>query len=224
MAKEGFIGALGRFAASLSDAAPEGPRNAWSAIGPWVADLTRSASQLWLPFLLTGIPCEVVQRHPTLGIGIPCTNPSIAACLVCRKPVCLDHAFVARSGQTVCFPCIKQDVDDHAAAPAPHRGHSPHPGTAPPHEDPARRYDPPPPPPPPPPPDPTLPARLQAARKVLKVKRTASWAEVEAAYKDLLRKHHPDRNPEHLERSTVLFKEVRSAYDLLKQHHAGAPS
>lgn len=222
MAKEGILGVLGRFAASLSDAAPEGPRNVWTAIGPWVADLTRSASQLWLPFLLTGIPCEVEQRHPTLGVRVSCTNPSIAACLVCRKPVCLNHSFAARSGQAVCFPCVKQDVDEHQPGAPPHR-HPPHPGTPPPPSGAENRYEPPP-PPPRPPPDPTLPARLAAARKVLKVKRAASWAEVEAAYKDLLVKHHPDRNPETRERSTVLFKEVRVAYDLLKQHHPGAPS
>ncbi len=227
MAKEGFLGALGRFASGLADAAPEGPRNVWIAIGPWVADLTKSASQHWLPHLLTGIPCEVIHRPHPLGIGIPCQSPAIAACSVCRKPVCLDHAFVARSGQAICFPCAKQDIDDHnplggAAHPPPPRGASPHSGTPPhssyspggqgqTHGSPGTH----------PPPDPTLPARLTAARKTLKVKRSASWDEITTSYKALVFKHHPDRNPQDRAQAAARFVQINAAYDLLKQH--GAP-
>lgn len=230
MAKEGLLGALGRFASGLADAAPEGPRNVWSAIGPWVADLTRSASQHWLPHLLTGIPCEVIHRPQPLGIGVQCPSPAIAGCAVCRKPVCLDHSFVARGAQAICFPCAKQAIDDHAPGgprPASPRGHSPDPG-APPHSSEASsgtghangQA------PPHPPTDPTLAARLTAARKILKVKRSATWTEVEASYKALLVKHHPDLNPQNRAQAEARFKEVRVAYDLLKQHapRDGAPS
>ena len=222
MAKEGFLGAIGRFASALTDAAPEGPRNVLYAISPWISELTRSASQHWLPHLLLGIPCEVLARHPTLGVGIPCPSPAIAACSVCRKPVCLEHAFVARSGQAVCFACVKQDIDDHAPRPQvdrpdPPRRPPPHPGAPPdsPHAD--GRYEPRAHAPPPrSPPDPTLSARVAAARKVLGVTRRASWTKVEAAYKELLVQHHPDRNPQDRHAAETRFKEVRVAFDLLK--------
>lgn len=231
MAKEGLLGALGRFASGLADAAPEGPRNVWIAIGPWVADLTKSASQHWLPHLLTGIPCEVIHRPPPFNIGIQCPSPSIAACLVCRKPVCLDHSFVARGAQAICFPCAKQAADDHnptgGAHPPPDRSAPPHPGAAPHSSGPAGGQNGPyGPTPPPPPPDPTLPARLTAARKVLKVKRSATWDEVTASYKALVFKHHPDRNPQDRAQASERFLQIRIAYELLKQHQpvSGAPS
>src|SRR5882724_10439957 len=217
MAKEGLLGALGRFAANFAEAAPDGPRNAWTAIGPWVADLTRSASQHWLPHLLTGIPCEVFFRDSASGLGMSCPSPAIAACSVCRKPTCLNHAFVARSGQAVCFPCVKQDIDDHAPKipwPSGTRG-NPAPGAPPGGEEPASRYEPGQHAPPSPPPD----VRVSAARKVLKIKRNASWAQVEAAYKALLVKHHPDLNPQDRARAEARFKEVRVAYDFLKKYH-----
>src|SRR5262245_55841172 len=51
--------------------------------------------------------------------------------------------------------------------------------------------------------------------EVLEVQRTASDAELKAAYRKLAMKHHPDRNPgdkdcEHR------FKELNEAYDVLK--------
>lgn len=219
MAKEGFLGALGRFAANIADAAPEGTRNVWSTVGPWVGELTRSASQVWVPHLLLGIPCEVLFRD------LPCPLPAIAACSVCRKPTCLNHAFAASSAQAICFPCVKRAIAEHAPIPPrvewpPHtRGHQTHPG-APPPEDAATGAAGHSPPPSSAPPDPLLRAQLSQARKILKVKRNTSWADVEASYKALLRKHHPDRNPQDRDRAEEQYKVVRGAYDLLKLHEA----
>ncbi len=215
MAKEGFLGALGRFASAVVEGAPEGPRNAWLTLAPWVQDLTRSASQLWLPHLLTGIPCEVLYRDPATGIGMACPSPAIAACSVCRKPTCVNHAFVARSGQVVCFPCVKQDIDDHAP-PAPRvewppgtRGHAPPGAGAPPPGDPPK-----------PAPDPLLRARLAQARKVIGVKRGATLAEITQAYRELAFKHHPDRNPTK-RGSDQRLQGINAAYEILKKHAEG---
>ncbi len=215
MAKEGFLGVLGRFASHLSDAAPDGARNAWTAIGPWVGDLTRNASQLWLPHLLTGIPCEVLFRAET------CPQSAIAACSVCHCPTCLNHAFVARSGQVVCFPCVDRDISSRGAGtrgeapgkPPPPPGAEPPPGPG------AGRRA----PPPRPQTDPLLLARLANARKILRVKRSATWSEVEESYKALLARHHPDRNPQDRAAAEKRFVQVRVAYDLLKQHHEAVP-
>lgn len=214
MAKEGFLGALGRFASAVADGAPEGPRNAWIAIAPWVQDLTRSATQLWLPQLLLGIPCEVLFRDPG-GHTVSCPSPAIAACSVCRKPTCLNHAFVARSGQAICFVCAKNDIDEHATTPP--RVEWP-PGT--------RGHAPPPADPPRPPSDPLASARLAQARKTLGVKRGASLEDISQAYKRLAFEHHPDRNPKRRRAAEERFKGINAAFELLKRHAAtdGAPS
>jgi len=54
---------------------------------------------------------------------------------------------------------------------------------------------------------------------VLHVTRRSSWAQVESAYKDLLVRYHPDRNPQDRHAAEVRFKEVRVAFDLLKKAH-----
>lgn len=220
MAKEGFLGALGRIASQFADGAPEGPRNVLNAIGPWLNDLSRHATQLWLPHLLLGIPCEVLYRNAQTGVGIPCTQPAIAACCICRKPVCLDHSFVSRVGQGACFGCIQQGITDAAPKipwPAGTRGNptdprSPPGPTTPPNGHAPREQAPPTPPPPNP-----LDVQFALARKVLRVKRSATWPEVEASYKVLLKKHHPDRNPRDRAAAEARFKEVRVAYDLLRK-------
>lgn len=218
MPKEGFLGALGRIASNFADGAPEGAKNVLFAIGPWINDLTRNATQHWLPQLILGIPCEVLYRNAQTQVGVPCTSPAIAACAVCRKPVCLDHSFVSRMAQAICFGCVQQGITDHAPKipwPAGTRGNPAHPGSPP---DPATpspghgsgQQAPPPDPPPAP-----LDVRLAAARKVLRVKRSATFGEVQAAYKREALKWHPDRNraPDARER----FIAATAAYELLKK-------
>lgn len=220
MAKEGFLGSLGRFASQLVDVAPEGPRNVLYAIGPWLNDLTRNASQHWLPHLILGVPCEVIYRDPQTQIGMQCAGPAIAACSVCRKPTCLEHSFVSRMAQAVCFGCVKQGIDDRTPKipwPAGTRGNpsdpraAPHGAQSPPGHEPRTET-----PPAAPPPNP-LDVQFARARKILRVKRSATWPEVEASYKELLVKHHPDRNPDDRAGAETRFKQVRVAYDLLKK-------
>ncbi len=219
MAKEGFLGALGRIASQFADGAPEGPRNALYAIGPWINELTRNATQLWLPQLLLGIPCEVIYRNAQTGIGVPCTHPAIAACAICRKPVCLTHSFASSMGQAACFGCVQQAIHDHAPKvswPAGTRGNpadpraAPDPKNPPPGNGPSKEA-----PPPPRPPDP-IDVRLAAARKLLRVKRSATFQEVHVAYRREASKWHPDRNPGN-PAAQQRFIAATAAYDLLKK-------
>jgi hypothetical protein len=219
MAKEGFLGALGRIASQFAEGAPEGPRNVLYAIGPWLNELTRNAGAHWLPHLLLGIPCEVIYRDAQTQIGRSCTQPAIAACSICRKPVCLDHSFVARTGQAACFACIHRGITDHAPKipwPAGTRGNPsdprppPGPETPPPGNG-ARTETPPPAAAPAP-----IDVRIAAARKLLRVKRSAAFAEVHAAYKREALKWHPDRNPGNPS-ARERFIAATAAYDLLKK-------
>ncbi len=49
----------------------------------------------------------------------------------------------------------------------------------------------------------------------LKVSKTATPAEIKAAYRKLARKHHPDLNPDHQEEAEKQFKEINEAHEVL---------
>lgn len=216
MAEEGFLGFASRMASTLMGGAPDGPRFAWHAIAPWFSELSRNAATLWLPHLVHGIPCEVVQRDPATGGVIACKGSAIAGCEICRKPCCLDHSFVQKQCAAVCYACVYSVARakiGHDAANGADAGGTPRPGAgrtgsgAP--RSPAAA-------------DPIDP-RFAEARKVLGIKKSATWNEIEARYKELLRKHHPDRNPADKAAAERRFKAVRSAYDFLKLSQTESP-
>ena len=58
-------------------------------------------------------------------------------------------------------------------------------------------------------------AMLAHARRVLGVRHDASKTEIAKAYKELARKHHPDKSPSNPEQAAEVFKQIKQAYDLL---------
>jgi hypothetical protein len=220
MPEEGFLGAFARIAGTFVGGAPDGHKNVWNAIAPWLNELSRSASARWLPHLVMGIPCEIFFHDQRAKVLVPCKQPSIAACAVCRKPCCLNHSFASRTADAVCFACVVTARDSHDSS-APR---VPWPaGTAgnpkpPPHSPPP---DPAPPPPPREPQETPLDVQYAQARRVLGVKRSATWEEIHAAHRALLKKFHPDRNPGS-SRAAQRYLQVRAAHDLLKQAYPEA--
>jgi hypothetical protein len=218
MAEEGFFGFASRLASTFMGGAPDGPRYAWQAVAPWFTELSKSAAAQWLPRLVHGIRCEVVQIDPATRSAMPCEGSAIAGCEVCKKPCCLDHSFVQRQGAAVCYVCVMAAASERApkipggsnwasgANPAgaprsPPGGQAPRPSPPPPQVDP----------------------RAAHARKVLGIKKSATQNEIDARYKELLKKYHPDRHPADRAEAERKFKEVRVAYDFLKQAQAEAP-
>lgn len=196
--EEGILGAFARVASTVLGGAPDGPKHAWNAIAPWINELTRAATTKWLPFLVHGIPCEVAEHQR------PCTGASIAACGICRRPVCIHHSFVSKTAEAVCIPCAIRAKGAYTEPAAP----PPRPAGV----DPDTRA--------PPPEPPVIPPQLlAAARRVLGTKRDTPWDEVERRYKKLLAKYHPDRQQARQDklRAEAKFKEVRAAFDLLKK-------
>lgn len=116
-----------------------------------------------------------------------CKRPAISPCVVCRQLTCLEHSFVNHSGEPICFVCVDAQVSQRrGGAPPPAGGDS----------------------------GPTLEQQLSAARKVLRVKKTATLKEIHESYRRLAKKRHPDRGG-----SDEAFCELQSAYELLKKHH-----
>ena len=216
MAEEGFLGFASRIASTFMGGAPDGPRYAWSAVAPWFTELSKSAAAQWLPRLVHGIRCEVLQRDPATQQTIACQGSAIAGCEVCHKPCCLDHSFVQKQGFAVCYVCVFSASAERSPKMPGGNGRPPDPagkarqqagGQAPPATPPPHPVDP----------------RFAAARKVLGIKKTAHWVEIEARYKELLRKYHPDRNPADKAEAERKFKEVRAAFDFLKAAQTEAP-
>ena len=57
-------------------------------------------------------------------------------------------------------------------------------------------------------------ARTHACQ-VLGISHNASKKEITKAYKELARKHHPDKSPSNQERAAEEFKQIKNAYDIL---------
>ena len=203
--QEGFFGAFARLAGDLVTGTPDAPRNAWQAIAPFVNDLTRVATQQWLPYLFRGIPCEIVFLPNDGSPQQACPSHAIAACVVCRKPVCPSHSFVSRAGQAVCFRCVQLGINaegGRAAEPPPHPGAG---EPKPPDHDGAREKR----------------TALARARKLLGVRPSASFDAIKSAHIKKSFEWHPDRNaaPDAARR----FQKIQDAFLLLKAEHEKAP-
>ena len=59
--------------------------------------------------------------------------------------------------------------------------------------------------------------RLAHACQVLGVSHHASKTEITKAYKELARKHHPDKSPSDPELAAEAFKQIKNAYDILME-------
>jgi hypothetical protein len=210
---EGFLGVLGRIAGTFVGGQPNAHQFVWNAIAPWVNELTRAATTHWLPVLVQGIQCEVIERDAE-GIGIRCPSACIAACGVCHKPCCLDHSFVSKSGAAVCYGCAQRaSATFDPQAPAAGSARAPDPSPRPP-----PRQSPPKPPPADTPPHQN--ARFLAeARKVLGVKKSATLEEILTAYRALARRYHPDN---HATGNQAQFVRVTAARDLLVKAKTGS--
>lgn len=134
------------------------------------------------------------QCH-VLHRSVRCTGLAIAHCVICKNPTCLRHAFVDGSGEAVCFACLRPLV----GSAAPQNGKRP--------------------------PDPKPPApdadEVAAARKLLKVKASASWDEVRTAYRKLTARWHPDkvRDAPGKEKAEAKLKALNHAYEVLKREY-----
>jgi hypothetical protein len=124
-----------------------------------------------------------------------CSAKAVGMCRVCKKDVCLSHAFIGLDASLVCLSCILEAAKHVAAKDneAPKwEDHSPPPAAKP-------KVD------------------LKAAYAVLGVEQGCDQEELERAYKKLLAKWHPDRvkTPEKKKQYELKFKQIRSAYDAI---------
>jgi len=154
----------------------------------------------WSSVSAAGIKCETRFQTATAGVQ-RCGAPAIAACVICGHPTCFDHSMVSpRDGTVICFGCIGQlhrtvkigDQNVHSGQAADQSAQGscctcPNPFEC--------------------SPDCPVPEHRQAAQATRKdpeklrrehlgtlgLGTDPSWREIQTAYKQLARQHHPDR-------------------------------
>lgn len=195
MSVSDLFGSIGRVAAANVNLG-NAPARIWEELRPWMLRLAVNAAPKWLPVLAVGVSCEVPIYQGGAPVG-PCLCRSIGSCDVCHRSCCLNHARIDQHGDAICYLCVSDAVRRSVRAETPGGSSQ---GA------------------PPPPAGPTE-DELRWARRQLGVPKTASWAEVERAYKQKLRKHHPDlqRTEATKAKAEARFKECRKAYDLLRR-------
>ncbi len=193
----------------------------WSELKPWMGSLMPAATSKWLPRIAAGMLCEVpvVSRGRAVG---ECQRFGVAACGVCNRPCCLHHGFIDQHGDVICYLCVadaQQTLPPLQRERARRAGEKQEPPGTRSREREQKHQEPPPQGKPPP----TI-AQIQAAYDVLGVKKSATWVQIESAYKRLLAANHPDkqRGPRATTAAEARFKAIRSAYDLLKVVRADA--
>lgn len=213
-----LLQAAGRIAVSLQSAPPGVPERLWREVQPWLTRLVTNATSLWIPVLTLGRTCEVLTPNDASPTGwVPCLRTAIAICDVCRQQTCLHHCRVDSHGQVICFECVGMAYRAMAANPRPPPYADPRrPRAAPPDED----HQPGPRPRQGPRQAPQGPPRTMTratAFRVLKLKSSATPAEIKAAHRRLSKEHHPDRNPGHVDEAAAKFRQVQEAYEILTQ-------
>jgi hypothetical protein len=165
----------------------------------WAATVQKSVAGRWRVVASSGIGCAMRKDNGALPIA--CDHPAVGACGFCRKPVCLPHAVVAMNGDVGCPACMQEFAailrarGGPQAAPPPPR---PRAAEAPPPSDAAER---------------------KKHLRVLGLKDPASWDEVKTQFRELAKKHHPDRSA-HGKRAQAerKMKELSEAYHWLDAH------
>jgi len=91
---------------------------------PWAARLSANGIRKWLPRVAMATPCQVPNYENGASVG-PCEHHAVDNCIVCGRPVCLDHSFVDSNCDVVCYLCIvqvtnrKHEANTKQAAPKP---------------------------------------------------------------------------------------------------------
>ena len=110
---DGFLQRLGDAIGALQGVPGGAHRRVWAELGPWLRSLTMEAAPSWLQRLGAQQPCHVVDYTARRA----CTRHAVALCSVCVRPTCLEHAFINRMGEAICYVCATAAMPNRAAPP-----------------------------------------------------------------------------------------------------------
>lgn len=185
---------LGRIAAGLQFS---GPGKVFEYLKPWAQRLALAAAPKWIPYLALGQPCHVLEMRE--GGAVRCGHVACGTCEVCHLSTCLEHSFIASSGEQICYVCVSKQAQapngKSAGNGAAGKGAGTGAGTG----TGADKVD-------------WTPEQVTAARRVLGVKKSSTWEEIRSAFQAKVKKVHPDQGG-----TAEEFKKVHDAYELLKK-------
>lgn len=189
----------------------------FNELKPWLGNLMKGATRKWLPRITEGVACEVPVIVEGKFSGRPCEHHAIAACDVCHRPVCLTHARIDQFADAICYICVadatrvvppyqRERAEHYAGRKRPAGGERAH-GAPPPAQKPG-----------------PSPAEIAHAMKLLGVRPSSTWAEVQAAHRKLSGKYHPDkaRGARARAQAEAKYIEVQKAFTLLKTKYPEA--
>lgn len=175
----------------------------------------------WSAVSESGLKCSIRVTTP-LQKQVRCVSPAIAACVACENPVCFSHALISPSnGDMICYGCVARLM-----------GTSPHPqqqprrsrragATSAPQCTCATPWQ----------LDPTCVVHGRASSdeiartrrkhlRTLDLDEDADWEDIQFAYKQLAKKHHPDKHPPSRQKRQVSrIKKINAAFAWLKKQY-----
>lgn len=124
------------------------------------------------------------------GDVVSCEAPAILVCMVCNSPTCLAHALVTSDGTGVCMGCVEAMKTFRKGPGDAATGHESP-------EELKKKY-----------------------LGVLGLSEKATREEIQSAYKDLVKKHHPDkqRTSSAKKKAHDRMVELNQAFDWLNRH------
>jgi hypothetical protein len=127
-----------------------------------------------------------------------CDEDAVTDCIACKDPICMAHGHISFRAEGLCDECVEKAVSAHGPKQKKTRT-----GTR---EKPSRR--------------PSVSSDLANAFATLGVASSATWPEVQAAYKALALANHPDRFPEGTKKREAenVLRSCNAAFSLLKTH------
>lgn len=155
---------------------------AFREVQEWVTELAKHAFQKWGITMLSGMPCNCSPRCPRTAVG---------ACVICRRPSCLGHAFTSADGFVACHGCVRAASIQKGNAAPPRVNERENEEIS---EEELRKKH----------------------LRTLKLKLGATEDEIRATFKRFVAENHPDKSPEKKrEAATKKFVEVKTAYEWL---------
>jgi DnaJ-domain-containing protein 1 len=153
--------------------------------------LAEHALTKWAAASAAGLRCGVVLRKKLTGVRECCGELAAGSCVVCSKATCIDHSLVSvRDGRIICDGCVMAVASSYVKQPPPNPGFV------------------------------DTEALLERHLRTLGLQPGASRENVKARFKELGKKHHPDRKTGvNKERAERLMKEFTEAYSWLMRQY-----
>lgn len=170
------------------------------ALAPWLKAFALNAAPRVKSMIAHGLSCDAHNEKD--GVRYPCSHIAAVQCAACGRKTCMYHSFVTWKGDAICWHCashtvMQMNVGEQHPSWQPPRGHGVPPRQP---RDEQRSSD------------------VDKALAILGLTRSATWEQVNEAFRSYVKRNHPDKVPEQ-ERAVAQeqFKQVNAAFNLLRE-------